>query len=399
MLFKWASGILTFSNFSDSELWEVTINGRKRIGRKKPVVFPAPTSGQSIRLRGGKSPYEGYVEIEHNDNWGFICDPNWTFEEANVVCKQLGFSRGLRSTTTGFVHGPVDEERRITDSIDCIGTEDSLTDCNVKYKSSGSQCNPTQSIVSVTCIHDSIALCDEKEVPWGTSCYSVHFNRSSFEDATETCQKEGKKLLEITHQAENDLLSELLLHSRYSPGILSHIWTGGKARKRSRSRSRSSAYYYWTGSNAGIGTYKNWWPGWQGQRKSSNPRIQGQMMGISLKRKFNFIRNYGQRQERLVDYYFWALEDLHERLPFICEKPQKDIGCYEGNGASYQGIANRGEAGDLCLNWTSPYLNSVLNEAQIANLGDLNHNHCRNPDNDDAPWCIGNFFFKFLLQA
>ena len=114
-------------------------------------------------------------------------------------------------------------------------------------------------------------------------------------------------------------------------------------------------------------------------------------MGIALKRKFNFNQYPGQRQERLVDYYFWALEDLHERLPFICERPQKDIGCYEGNGASYQGIANRGEAGDLCLNWTSPYLNMVLNEAQIANLGDLNHNHCRNPDNDDAPWCIGNF--------
>ena len=107
------------------------------------------------------------------------------------------------------------------------------------------------------------------------------------------------------------------------------------------------------------------------------------------------FRYPGQRQERLVDYYFWALEDLHERLPFICEKPQKDIGCYVGNGASYQGIANRGEAGDLCLNWTSPYLNLVLNEVQIANLGDLNHNHCRNPDNDDAPWCIGNFDIVF----
>ena len=110
-------------------------------------------------------------------------------------------------------------------------------------------------------------------------------------------------------------------------------------------------------------------------------------MGISLKRKFNF-NTYQARQERLVDYYFWALEDLQERLPFICEKPQKDIGCYEGNGADYQGIANRGEAGDLCLNWTSPFLTLVLNEAQISNLGDLNHNHCRNPDNDDAPWCI-----------
>ena len=139
-----------------------------------------------------------------------------------------------------------------------------------------------------------------KDVRWGSGNFQItpssgkilnyFFFRSSFEDATETCQKEGKKLLEITHQAENDLLSELLLHSRYSPGILSQIWTGGKARRRSRARRRSPAYYYWTGSNAGIGTYKNWWPGWQGQRKDSNPIIQSQMMGISLKRKFNFNR-------------------------------------------------------------------------------------------------------------
>ena len=79
--------------------------------------------------------------------------------------------------------------------------------------------------------------------------------RSSFEDAKDSCRREGKKLLEITHQAENDLLSELLLHSRYSAGILSNIWTGGKARRRRGGRARiGSAYYYWTGSNSGIGS-------------------------------------------------------------------------------------------------------------------------------------------------
>ena len=61
---------------------------------------PAPPSGQLVRLRKGKSPSNGYVEMFSNNKWGYVCDAGtWTMEEANVVCKQLGFKRGVKKTT------------------------------------------------------------------------------------------------------------------------------------------------------------------------------------------------------------------------------------------------------------------------------------------------------------
>ena len=55
-----------------------------------------------MRLRGGVQPYSGYLEVSYSDEWGFVCDSgSWTMAEANIVCKQLGFGRGIRSTTQG----------------------------------------------------------------------------------------------------------------------------------------------------------------------------------------------------------------------------------------------------------------------------------------------------------
>ena len=44
-----------------------------------------------VRLVGGATSNQGRVEVCINNAWGTICHNSWSYQDANVVCGQLGY--------------------------------------------------------------------------------------------------------------------------------------------------------------------------------------------------------------------------------------------------------------------------------------------------------------------
>ena len=78
-----------------------------------------------VRLVEGGSYNEGRVEIYHQGNWGTVCNDDWDINDANVICRMLGYP-GTINPYKKFGEGIGDI---MLDNVNCDGTEDSIVTC------------------------------------------------------------------------------------------------------------------------------------------------------------------------------------------------------------------------------------------------------------------------------
>eukprot|EP00057_Strongylocentrotus_purpuratus_P017554 XP_011672028.1 PREDICTED: deleted in malignant brain tumors 1 protein-like [Strongylocentrotus purpuratus] len=80
-----------------------------------------------VRLVGGRSDKEGRVEILYLGTWGTVCDDNWGLNDADVVCRMLGYERAENFSCCaafGLGPGPI-----VLDEVECEGTEPDIGHC------------------------------------------------------------------------------------------------------------------------------------------------------------------------------------------------------------------------------------------------------------------------------
>lgn len=68
------------------------------------------------------------MEIFHNGEWGTVCSDSWDINDANIVCKQLGYPQATQAFT-GASHGQGSGPIWL-DDVACSGSESLLSECS-----------------------------------------------------------------------------------------------------------------------------------------------------------------------------------------------------------------------------------------------------------------------------
>uniref|UniRef100_A0A1I8H8D5 Neurotrypsin n=1 Tax=Macrostomum lignano TaxID=282301 RepID=A0A1I8H8D5_9PLAT len=99
----------------------------------EPTSCERPRPTFSVRLSGGKGPYEGRLEVKLFKEWGLVCDDGLDASLGELVCRNLGYSQGFErlvfNAKREFSQG---SGQFLMNSVDCSGINDtdaSLYDC------------------------------------------------------------------------------------------------------------------------------------------------------------------------------------------------------------------------------------------------------------------------------
>ena len=92
----------------------------------------------------------GRVEVWYNGTWGTICDDSWDLQDANVVCRQLGYDGALLAPNDAAFGQGIGQIW--LDDVKCKGNETLISQCSHEgwgvhdcghVKDAGVVCRPT----------------------------------------------------------------------------------------------------------------------------------------------------------------------------------------------------------------------------------------------------------------
>ncbi|XP_030846819.1 neurotrypsin-like [Strongylocentrotus purpuratus] len=123
------------------------------------LSVPSALANDVVRLVGGSSTTQGRVEVYYDGSWGTVCNRYWELEDANIVCRQLGFPGAIRQITNAQVFGAGSGLVHL-DGVECDGYEASIMDC--PRSAFGSVCNHDQD-AGVMCLTNSFRVREEED--------------------------------------------------------------------------------------------------------------------------------------------------------------------------------------------------------------------------------------------
>ncbi|XP_028994050.1 lysyl oxidase homolog 3B isoform X2 [Betta splendens] len=85
--------------------------------------------GLQIRIVGGRSSYEGRVEVQVGSKWGTVCSTGWSTKEAMVVCRQLGLGYSMHAITETWYWDSSNVTDMVMSGVKCTGSEMALSQC------------------------------------------------------------------------------------------------------------------------------------------------------------------------------------------------------------------------------------------------------------------------------
>ncbi|XP_070782379.1 CD5 antigen-like [Enoplosus armatus] len=132
-------------NYLVRHVWKMnasSVQSVKSVQSMKPQYSSSSmeiTCSESVRLLNGTTLCSGRVEVKANQPWSPVCKGDFDWQDAEVVCRELGCGAPLKLQWALYENTEALER---TKEFQCRGNESTLLDCE-GYESARNTCIPT----------------------------------------------------------------------------------------------------------------------------------------------------------------------------------------------------------------------------------------------------------------